>query len=108
MTTYICDTFSLSMLNRDTQAAPKEGSSWNQTIEPGTRVPVPVTLAQARSIARLSVKVVSAISRNDTVNRVANMLEIRLNAGDLSVKLQAGDLALIALCVNNEFEWWVV
>lgn len=118
MTIYICDKFSLSMLNRDTQEEPKPGS-WHNTIDSSTRVPIPISRERAHFLARNNC--VSAIEDRNIAAVYADDLGLWLNPRRIDIKLQKGDHAIVGQYVGPELaknavelpegatiEWWLI
>jgi hypothetical protein len=111
----------MSMLNRETQMAPKSGS-WPETLVPGTRVPMPVTLEQAKTLVKYNKFVVSAIEGINAAILLSRLLEKDLGQSSINFKLLEKDAALIALPQRQHtstdksviikpfdvIEWWLV
>jgi hypothetical protein len=111
MTIYICNAFSLSMLDREAQA-----------IGPDRRTPTPVTLEEAREIVkRATEEIVSAVGHTDTAKIFTEKLGYKIEPNRISFKLDIFDTALIGQYVGPRLpegattlpegatiEWWLV
>jgi hypothetical protein len=110
MTIYVCNAFSLSMLDREAQ----ENSE-------SRRAPIPLSEDGARTILRGATNVVSAVGHADTAKVFSAILGRRVEVNRMSVKLSPSDLALIGQYVGPRLpegatelphgatiEWWIV
>jgi hypothetical protein len=111
MTTYLCNAFSLSMLDWATQGLPVECGA--------PRTPCPISLGEAQAIARRQFE--SAVGHADTAAVFAAVLGTAVAASRITVRLLPGDVALVgqyvgprlpegatALPEGATIEWWLV
>ena len=120
MTVYICNSLSLSMLDRQQQALPHRSSQF-----PKPRIPRPLTLDEARAKLALAeknkVEIRSAVGHADTAAIFSTLLGRRVDTARVSVKLTPTDAALVgqyigprlpegatALPEGATIEWWLV
>jgi len=107
---YICNAFSLSMLDRVDQCSPST-----------VRVPAPVGPDDLEFILALASDVISAVGHADTAAIFSGILGIAVPVNRMSVKLGPHDSALIGQYVGPRLpegatslpegatiEWWLV
>lgn len=123
MILYVSDSFHLSVLDRSAQHEPqRQSGSWHRTLVVGTRIPVPITLEQAKNLVRLSKTVVSAIEGAVPAIIISNLLEKDLDQNKIIFKLSKFDALIIAVpkdcntfskewvdtIPGSDIEWWLV
>lgn len=116
MTVYVCNAFSLSMLDRDQQASLGGMTpSWRLTYP---RTPRPATWDEARALLdgawRGGVPIVSAVGHADTAKIFADLLDYPIEPNRVSWMLTPPDIALVGQYVGlrlpegAKIEWWIV
>ena len=113
----ICNAFSLSMLDRDTQKLKGPGIANGLPVTP--RQPMPVDDPMA--IIAAADEVVSAVGHADVAAIMAQLLKIDVPVNRTSIKLAEGTRALIgqymgprlpegetSLPAGSTIEWWIV
>lgn len=124
---YICNAFSLSMLNRDEQRsspagyAPRAADDVNHVGH--TRVPRPVDdpAAYLRHMRAMGVPIASAVGHADTAVLFSTALGVPVECLRTTVRLQPADRALIGQYIGPRLpegtavlpqgariEWWLV
>jgi len=115
---YICNAFSLSMLDRESQ-------EFGNDFTDGLRVPRPVDESTLNEFCRKflsgEVEYVSAVGHSDTARVFADYLGLPILTNRVSVKLTEGTRALIGQYVGPRLpegatslpegasiEWWVI
>lgn len=131
---YICNAFSLSMLDRGEQDLAQriqaaglcalDDAEWTAVqsagYQPRVRIPSPITLQHARALLA-GETVVSAVGHADTAGLLGGLLGIDLQPARISVRLAHGDLAIVGQYVGPRLpegctvlpdgasiEWWLV
>jgi hypothetical protein len=114
MTIYICNSFSLSMLDRATQLA--------ELQEGGGRAPTPISVDAAKRILESArSQIVSAVGHADTAAVFSKLLDRPVEVNRVSIKLTPHDMAIVGQYVGPRFpegatqlpegatiEWWLV
>lgn len=121
---YICNAFSLSMLDREEQAKAKGvGAPWGDSTAPHPSIPRPVDDPRAwlKQRAGRDWEIVSAVGHSDTARIFSGILGREVEPNRVSVRLEYGDIALIGQYVGPRLpegatelpegariEWWAV
>jgi hypothetical protein len=114
MAVYICNSFSLSMLDRSTQLAELRAG--------GGRSPTPISADTARRILdEARSPILSAVGHAGTAQLFSVLLDHEIAANRISIKLGPDDLAIIGQYVGPRLpegatqlpegatiEWWLV
>jgi hypothetical protein len=114
MTIYICNSFSLSMLDRSTQLAELQAG--------GGRAPTPISVDAARRVLdQARSQIVSAVGHADTARLFSAILDRPIEVNRVSVKLTPHDMAIVGQYVGPRLpegatqlpegatiEWWLV
>jgi len=107
---YVCNAFSLSMLDRESQEKSES-----------RRAPIPISEQEARSLIEEDKKVVSAVGHADTARIFSAILNKDIQVNRVSVKLTRDDLAIVGQYIGPRLpegatqlpegatiEWWLV
>jgi hypothetical protein len=124
-TIYLCNAFSLSMLNREEQANAKGvGAPWGDSTAPYPRIPRPIEDPRAwleQLTGQDGERIVSAVGHADTARIFSEILGREVEPNRVSVQLKYGNSALIGQYVGPRLpegatelpegariEWWVI